>query len=78
MRIILGANGLEVMSACSPIGIISNMTPIPFLQDLIDMAQEDGEEAPFVLTIQERVVGGSIYILSYIGIAFYNWKRKMI
>jgi len=78
IRNIISENGAEMLALYSPIGIISNLTPIPFLEAMLDgMAEMQGEK-PLVLSLSERLSGGSAYILLYISISYISFKRKMI
>lgn len=63
------------IAAFSPIGMIARLTPFPFLQDFIDSVSNPSD-LPYILSINERFLFGSIYIAGLLGLAYNNVMRR--
>lgn len=72
LRNILGTTVSEWIAVFAPIGMISNLTPIPFIQDNFQF------DSKYILSTSERLLYGSLYILCYLGITYRLIMRKSL
>lgn len=74
LRSILGANVSPWLQVFSPIGMISNLTPLPFFQEILN----NQEDTKYFLSVSERFLYGSIYISAILYWAWWLIRKRDI
>ena len=72
LRSVLAYYFSEWFAVFAPIGMISQLTPIPFIEEVI----RNKEDLKYVLSLSERFVYGTLYILGYIAITYRLIRKR--
>ena len=66
LRNILGFYMSEWVAVFAPIGMISKLTPIPFIEEFL----KDSGSSKYILNLNERLIYGSLYIITYLFLTY--------